>query len=178
MDRNLGAIRVATSSIDDLSYGHLYQWGRSNDGHEARTSDISDSLSNMNTPENGDFIFTSDSPHDWRSPQNDNLWQGIDGVNNPCPQGYRIPTQAEWDEERASWSSQNAEGAFASPLKLPMAGSRSSVSTHFILEGSKGSYWSSTINGPNVQHLNFSNDDSTVFSIQRGEGLCVRCIQD
>ena len=102
MDRNLGAIRVATSSIDDFSYGHLYQWGRSNDGHEVRTSGISDTLSNINAPESGDFIFTSQSPHDWLSPQNDNLWQGINGVNNPCPEGYRIPTQAEWDEERAS----------------------------------------------------------------------------
>jgi uncharacterized protein (TIGR02145 family) len=35
-------------------------------------------------------------PYDWRVPQNDNLWQGVDGTNNPCPEGWRIPTQTEW----------------------------------------------------------------------------------
>ena len=38
MDRNLGALRVATKSADPDSYGTLYQWGRLGDGHEYRSS--------------------------------------------------------------------------------------------------------------------------------------------
>ena len=56
-----------------------------------------------------------------------NLWQGVNGINNPCPSGYRIPTEAELDAEHLSWSSDNSAGAIASALKLPMAGYRSSA---------------------------------------------------
>ncbi|MDZ7738239.1 MAG: hypothetical protein U5K32_04030 [Bacteroidales bacterium] len=46
MDRNLGASQVATASDDENGYGDLYQWGRSADGHESRTSDIYDGDAN------------------------------------------------------------------------------------------------------------------------------------
>ena len=92
MDRNLGAIQVATSSTDSLAYGDLYQWGRLKDGHEYRNSSLSSILSKDNSPLNGDFITSID----WRSTQNDNLWQGLNGENNICPPGYRLPTEDEW----------------------------------------------------------------------------------
>ena len=38
MDRNLGATQVAQSSSDKASYGYLFQWGRSSDGHQKRSS--------------------------------------------------------------------------------------------------------------------------------------------
>ena len=38
MNKNLGALRVATSSADAAAYGDLYQWGRTTDGHEKRNS--------------------------------------------------------------------------------------------------------------------------------------------
>jgi hypothetical protein len=123
LDRNLGATRVAQSTTDAEAYGHLYQWGRGTDGHQIRTSGTTSTLSGSNTPGHGNFILAPNSPYDWRSPQNDNLWQGVNGINNPCPAGYRLPTEAEWNAERQSWSSNNAAGAFASPLKLPVAGS-------------------------------------------------------
>jgi hypothetical protein len=124
MDRNLGASQAATSSTDANSYGDLYQWGRRSDGHQCRNSATTTTLSSTDQPSHGNFIRAPNSPWDWRSPQNNNLWQGVNGVNNPCPSGYRLPTFAELDAERASWSSNNSAGAFASPLKLPLAGSR------------------------------------------------------
>jgi hypothetical protein len=35
LDRNLGATQVATSKTDSAAYGHYYQWGRNDDGHES-----------------------------------------------------------------------------------------------------------------------------------------------
>ncbi len=88
MDRNLGAIQAATSSTTEYAYGDLYQWGRGTDGHQIRTSTTSSTLSSSDTPGHGNFILMGGSPYDWRSPQNTNLWQGVSGVNNPCPSGY------------------------------------------------------------------------------------------
>ncbi len=133
MDRNLGASQVATSSTDAASYGDLYQWGRGADGHQLRTSATTDNLSSTDTPIAPDdvkFILASSLPYDWRDPQNHDLWQPVSGVNNPCPTGFRIPTEAEWEEERSLWSSQNSAGAFASPLKLTLAGYRLGQGRH------------------------------------------------
>lgn len=102
MDRNLGASQVATNSADASSYEDLFQWGRFADGHQCRNSTTTATISITDTPGNGHYILTSISPYDWRSPANDNLWQGVNGINNPCPNGYRLPTLAEFDSERLS----------------------------------------------------------------------------
>lgn len=78
-------------------------------------------------PEHDDFIADASFPRDWRISQNNILWQGLSGINNPCPQGFRILTEEESETERASWDSDDAKGAFASPLKLVKAGLRSSM---------------------------------------------------
>src|SRR6056297_1536419 len=75
MDRNLGATQVATSSTDADAYGDLYQWGRAADGHQLRTSGTTSTLATSDIPGHSDFITIGSSPYDWRSPQNDNLWQ-------------------------------------------------------------------------------------------------------
>ena len=178
MDRNLGATQVATSSTDADSYGDLYQWGRAADGHQSRTSGTTATLSTTDTPGHGDFIINGSSPYDWRSPQNDNLWQGLSGTNNPCPSGYRLPTEAEWEAERTSWGSNNAAGAFASPLKLPVAGYRSSSSGSLINVGSYGYYWSSTVVGTRSRYLYFGSSDANMYSNHRAYGNSVRCLKD
>ena len=58
--------------------------------------------------------------------------------------GYRLPTESEFSAELASWGSVDLAGAFASPLKLPLAGFRY-VSGRLDQEGAYGTYWSSTI---------------------------------
>jgi uncharacterized protein (TIGR02145 family) len=178
MDRNLGASQVATSSTDSNAYGDLYQWGRATDGHEKRTSGTTTTLSSNDDPGHGDFITNGSSPYDWRSPQNDNLWQGANGTNNPCPSGYRLPTEAEWEAERASWSSNNAAGAFASPLKLPVAGFRNYSYGSLYNVGSYGSYWSSTVDGTNSRYLDFRSGGAYMNSDRRAYGRSVRCLKD
>jgi uncharacterized protein (TIGR02145 family) len=178
MDRNLGASQVATSSTDAAAYGDLYQWGRAADGHESRTSGTTSTLATSDTPGHGNFITNGSSPYDWRNPQNDNLWQGVSGTNNPCPSGYRLPTEAEWEAERTSWSSNNEAGAFASPLKLPVAGSRVYSNGTLYNVGSDGSYWSSTVSGTYASSLLFYSSNALMYSYSRAGGFSVRCLKD
>ena len=178
MDRNLGASQVATSSTDANAYGDLYQWGRATDGHEIRTSGTTSELSSSDTPGHGDFILAPDSPYDWRSTQNDNLWQGVSGINNPCPSGYRLPNEAEWEAERTSWGSNNTAGAFASPLKLPVAGNRSLSDGSLSNVGSRGLYWSSTVFSTYSRLLDFQSNSASRNSLDRAYGFSVRCIKD
>lgn len=177
MDRNLGAGSAATSNTDANSYGDLYQWGRRSDGHQCRTSGTTTTLSSSDIPSHGNFILAPNSPNDWRSPQNNALWQGVSGTNNPCPTGYRLPTSAEWQAERSSWSSDNAAGAIASPLKLPLAGRRSFIGgVEFV--GINGYYWSSTIFGLAPYYLGFGSSTASVSPLSRAFGFSVRCLKD
>ena len=178
MDRNLGATQAATSSTDVDAYGDLYQWGRFSDGHQCRTSNTTATLSSVDQPAHGDFILAPNSPYDWRSPQNANLWQGLNGINNPCPSGYRIPTEAELEAERLSWSSNASTGALASPLKLPMAGYRFSSNGSLYSVGTSGYYWSSTVSGANSRDLFFDGSIANMFDGDRAGGFSVRCLKD
>jgi len=178
MDRNLGASQVAASSTDAASYGDLYQWGRRADGHQCRTSATTATLSSIDQPANGNFILAPSLPYDWRSPQNVNLWQGVNGVNNPCPSGYRIPTEPELEAERLSWSANTSVGAFASPLKLPVAGNRNDSSGSLDNVGSYGLYWSSTVSGTNSRYLNFGSSNAIMNTYHRASGFSVRCLKD
>ena len=178
MDRNLGATRVATSSTDANAYGDLYQWGRRSDGHQCRNSATTTTLSSTDTPANGSFIRTSTSPFDWRSPQNTNLWQGVFGINNLCPSGYRLPTETELNNERLSWSLNTSTGAFASPLKFTGAGGRDSNTGSLGNVGTGGFYSSSTINGTNSSYLYFNSNSANISFNYRAVGYSVRCIKE
>ena len=179
MDRNLGATQVATSIGDVASLGDLYQWGRGTDGHQLRTSGWTSTSSDTDEPGHGDFIVTPGSPYDWRSPENTNLWQGVDGINNPCPDGYRLPNEAELTAERASWGSDNVLGAFASPLKFPAAGMRYSFGeTGPVDVGVYGAYWTSTVDGNDSRELIFTSTYASWQSNNRSKGFSVRCIKD
>lgn len=178
MDRNLGASQVATSSTDELAYGDLYQWGRLGNGHQNRTSATTDVLSENDVPGHNDFIVSTVGHLDWREPQNDNLWQGLGGVNNPCPQGFRLPTESELQTEVASWASQDAAGAFGSPLKLVLSGYRHYNDGLLTNVTTYGYLWTSNVSGDSVRRLYF-NSSEAVFGIgARGAGFPVRCIKD
>jgi uncharacterized protein (TIGR02145 family) len=193
MDRNLGASRAAISSTDVEAYGSIFQWGRFADGHQCvnryagdgvTTSATTTTLSNSDTPGHGDFITIDNSPNDWRSPQNNNLWQGTGGTNNPCPIGYRLPTEPEFDQEILSWeqapisSSISADGAFASPLKLPLAGFRYNNNGAPFDVGIAGLYWSSTVDNTDARKLFFDSTSAGMLTFSRAFGYSVRCIKD
>ena len=182
MDRNLGASQVAASSTDANSFGDLYQWGRRSDGHQCRNSSTIGALSSTDRPTHGGFILATSSPDDWRSPQNTNLWQGVSGVNNPCPSGYRLPTEIELNAERLSWSTNTSAGAFASPLKLTLAGFRNYGNGNLVSVYGTGFYWSSTVNGADSYALYFNNPFLgglvRMITSSRAYGSSVRCLKN
>lgn len=179
MDRNLGASRIATSSTDAEGYGDLFQWGRFKDGHEKRTSDTTTNTSSSDVPGHSDYIrVLSGSTNDWRDPQNDELWQVTSGLNNPCPPGFRVPTSAEWEAERVSWSSNDSAGAYGSPLKLTLAGFRNRQDGSFMGVDFNGIYWSSTILTFVSNNISISTDNAIMGSAARADGYSVRCLKD
>jgi len=191
LDRNLGASQVAESSSDHLSYGDLFQWGRGDDEHQSITWTSPTTGTPVNASQSGTsgstspgnfFLHGSDTWYTGSNPAPSVLWQGPSGVNNPCPIGWRVPNEAEWDAERASWITNNAAGALASPLRLPQPGLR--LHNNGVLEGSGSSmggyYWSSTEVSTNFpRYLDFNHSNANMFTwMRRADGLPVRCIKD
>ena len=172
MDRNIGATRAATSSTDSEAYGHLFQWGRNPDGHELRTSGTTTTLSSTDVPGHGDFILAPDTPYDWRSPQNALLWQGI------IQDGWRLPTDAEWEEDILSWATDNSAGAYGSVLKLPVAGNRNGSSGSLNVVGLVGFYWSSTVDGGGSRFLVVGSSLAYTTNSARADGFSVRLIKN
>jgi len=190
LDRNLGATQVATSYSDTASYGHYYQWGRYADGHQISNSSTIVGPVSTDTP-SANFITNSSgvSPNDWRTPQNDNLWQGVNGTNNPCPSGFRLPTQTEWQTlvtaiggfttATCGGTSTCRQVAYGSRLKLPSGGLRGYESAGVNNLGSSGMYWSSITTNIYSYYLYFLSSGVVPYnSSTRGNGFSVRCIKN
>ena len=200
---NLGATRYPPSVWNDSdNYGTLYQWGRGNDGSQYLSSvtplptsnfySVSgvirpgltayNDYSNIGSPPNSKYVQTSSA--DWFTPSYDALWQGVNGINNPCPTGYRVPTDIEFTTELAAGTS--TATAFSSTLKLTSAGYRfTSNNPPDRATRGNGFYWTSTVvNGTTnftiAKHLVIGTTASTGILTDKAKsmGLAVRCIQD
>jgi len=153
-------------------------WGRAADGHQLRTSATTSTLATTSTPGHGDFIISTASPLDWLTTKDDTLWQGVSGTNNPCPSGYRLPTETELENERSSWGSNNIAGAFASVLKLTLGGYRNGGAGTVIYLDQGGNYWSSTVSGTDARYLYANGSSSETGSTVRSNAISLRCIKN
>jgi hypothetical protein len=115
-------------------------------------------------PLHGNFILSTSN---WTN-FGDALWQS--GLNDPCPTGYRMPTEAELNGERGNFSTNNAAGAFNSPLKLSVAGYRSRNSGSIFLAGTTGLYWSSTVGTASARYLHFQGNNAYMNANHRTLG--------
>ena len=188
MDRNMGASRAATSSDDFLAFGCLFQWGRANDGHAnmdwtsatagTLVNGTTTTLSGTDDPGHDMNIITAgNTTGDWRSPRNSNLWQGEQGVNNPCPAGYRVPTRPEYQAEMNAGLLANTTIAFQSVLKMPAPGVLFGNGVH---EYSNIYLWTSTVlSVPSYTALLKVTSSSDIYVTgARGNAATVRCIKD
>ena len=181
MDRNLGASRVAEAYNDSEAYGDLFQWGRLDDGHQSRNSGTTDELATTSNPGHSNFILTGYTNSScWLSPPDSSLWYGDGGVNDPCPSGWRLPTNGEWKAEYESWGEAGYNGAFNSPLKLTTGGYRSFNSPGDILNvGTNGGYWDMNTYNNYSGRLSFSSASAGAsIGSSRAAGYSVRCTQD
>ncbi|MEG1737980.1 MAG: hypothetical protein RR137_01995 [Odoribacter sp.] len=109
LDRDLGAkydkprdplsATVQNLSSDD-DWGYSFQFGRKRDGHQKRSSLTSSThLTNPMDNSNLRFICPSNPSYSWFAPTAENqgvpLWIRPQQNNNPCPNGFRVPTFAE-----------------------------------------------------------------------------------
>lgn len=195
LDRNLGAPNNPTAYDDYANYGDAFQWGRAADGHQlvnraatnSATTGVNgdrDELANTPSPNDNKFILTTVEPQDWLTPQNNNLWQGTNGINNPCPEGWRIPTIEEWQDENLTDFS-----VAYSQLNITLGGYRSRSNGRFLLTTSNGYYWSSSITAATegaepmfVSKLLIKSSGSAPFVVytatERAIGASCRCIKD
>ena len=163
----------------------------------------------------GKFIKHDSGNADWRVTQLNTLWDGNEGLgttriktaNDPCPQGWRVPTLAEWAavadldlNDRTvtgTWgdngSAAGTPGRLFKPrngdatvvttsnatLFLPAAGWRNCSTSAFEYVGIFGHYWSSTIGSMGAFPFGINEGGVSVAGISyRAFGFSVRCVAE
>ncbi|MGY0407617.1 MAG: hypothetical protein ACWIPJ_04585, partial [Polaribacter sp.] len=130
------------------------------------------------------FIAVATGTNNWYTSAAGNnanlLWQGETGINNPCPQGYRLPTRGELQEEINKFSPRNGTGAFNSKLKVSYVGLRN-INGNINQVAIRGFYWSSTFNGIDrafrMITLSVTNYIPSAAEA-KASGFSVRCIKN
>ncbi len=180
------------------TYGKLYQWGRrdgggynTTDDHSVQTAEAATwsggvFQNNGGTPAADKFYTTSDLPNDWYS--NNSSKQLTAWTNDPCPAGWRVPTEAELTKVKGTTASlttgkhgstDNLQGVSRADGKLffPVAGYRS-IGGSDRKRGNGGSYWSSDVSVTKAPNWDFNNDDSSMYYNYRAFGFSVRCVKN
>ena len=180
-------------------YGKLYQWGRKYGqgyslSHDASVPEIAEgpiSLINGSKDEYSNTFFTaSESPHDWTSSQDDNLWNSGTEENpiktqyDPCPEGWRVPTYAELNNLKSNYSYGDKNGICfsgnytyldnAPQVFFPAAGLRNFYSDTYHRD-SYGFYWSSRLSDERTYYLRIGR--GLYEDGNRATGYSVRCVQ-
>jgi hypothetical protein len=137
----------------------------------------------LSTTENGNSNFVITIIPSWGNYQPNSLWQNQNGLNNPCPNGFRVPSLIEFKNEIYSWSQTNLNGAKLSFLKIGASGWRSIDDGLIMDDNLTGAafFWTKTLyNQSNsfawvltVGSENFSEDFNYLSF-----GYSVRCIKD
>jgi uncharacterized protein (TIGR02145 family) len=179
MNYNLGA----NTSLDPhvpvrAIHGDYYQWGK-------------------NAPDaNVDAIIGGAWGNQGGSRDNGNWTPTAKGPNDPCPDGFRVPSREEWQAVHDNnavfrtglpWSPEHiyefgyalhyGPNVVTPALTLPAAGRHSSTKVSY--RGLVGDYWSSTENGSKAYNLDFGSINANPANNgSRTGGFSVRCIAE
>lgn len=211
----------------DYQWGKLYQWGRKYgqgysgnllDGDYKVIGQISDATIpeisqgrvslEIGQSENNKNVFYEVPSYDWITPQESKLWNSgmedspIKTEYDPCPEGWRVPTFAEFDKlcQNIPISVVDAAGQSGYSYTVtsiytddffqvffPAAGVRFSRDSDARNRGLVGYYWSSKsfeqyrdgdtwiIDGANFLVM---HDDVRIGGLNRACGMSVRCVKD
>lgn len=209
----------------DFKYGKLYQWGRKyGQGYDGEfyDGDWDQEYSDAVLPEfiygNGSisieegqlekyanvFFRGGNQDYDWVYPHDGSLWnKGTDespqknNNNDPCPQGWRVPTYAEYNAviaHKSSWttnengingyyfSGSSLYSEYVPQIFLPAAGSRVYYDEACgYNRGSGGRYWSSRAGGKSdnlAYYIYIDRYDAYWDLYDRALGYSVRCVQE
>ena len=179
---NLGADTSLDPNIPVQGiHGDYYQWGRENPSSANAYSG--------SAPISG-WSYSNYVPADW--------WkEDGGGFNEPCPDGFRVPTQNEMSALRShnqtsytgNWYTDNDDYGNAvhfkygnNTLTLPAAGTRGKSTGEQALLKNTGWYWTSTAVGNNSQMNSVVLDFGQGYvvnprQLNKNTGLSVRCIK-
>ena len=140
------------------------------------------------------FVYNQNEPWDWYTDnetyQNDALWgEGVDkSESDPCPKGWRAPTDASKTYGDFSTVTMTASGLgtnvangrkYSNMAWFPAAGYRYSGSGVLGYVGDQGYYWSASVSGTDAKRLRFTMGDVNPSSLYyRVCGFSVRCVQE
>ncbi|CAA7392628.1 fibrobacter succinogenes major paralogous domain-containing protein [Chryseobacterium fistulae] len=177
MTHNLGADMSANPNIPSAQIqGAKYQWGQPN----AFVSQAGDQTPN---PIAMPFYNANNS------------WGAIKTNTDPCPAGFRVPTDAEWTNLVFGSNPHIFLGVFTdSPtnfggaiqyscngnfLTFPYVGERGMNNGAIVGRGATGMYWKSTL-GSGSNGLRFTTGGPIIYNQigELGNGYAVRCISE
>ena len=203
----------------DFKYGKLYQWGRKYgqgydgplyvDGSKVgvysdatvpvfEEGGVSPDAGNLESNSNVFYLSTS-SITDWASPMDNQLWNSgtesspIKTGYDPCPKGWRVPTDAEWKKLYKNHSSfttndsgqsgywLSGELAYSSEIPqvfIPAAGGRYHTDGVSYNRGQCAYYWSSRSLDSTVMRFYFSDSNIGTNADASAYGHSVRCVQE
>lgn len=166
---------------------------------------IKASSSNPNTQSNWlQFVVNEDNPANSgmvKGAWYQQLWNANEGVNNaevvktvndPCPKGWRVPTQAEWiaigadGSTNRNWNTTNLNITIPGKengknLLLPAAGNRNTIPGTSNSQGVFGYYWSSSVpaGSTSASNVDFGSGGTlNTSTYNRANGFSVRCVQE
>ncbi|WP_139125846.1 fibrobacter succinogenes major paralogous domain-containing protein, partial [Arcticibacter eurypsychrophilus] len=166
LTQNLGADQeaVSASDVSEASAGWYWQFNRAQGYKPVGTSYIPDNA------------WT-----DWNTSISENTGWAV--ASDPCTlllsTGWRIPTYTEWNNADAppqNWGS--AADAYASVLKLHLAGILLSTDGSLSSRGTSGSYWSSSYYNAGLAYALDLNGGSGMGVPNKVFGFPLRCIRD
>jgi hypothetical protein len=190
LQQNLGTSARAASATDTGAYGHLFQWGRWDDGHQLRNSTTALATTLAQNDPSGlgtgsPLFYNGSNPNDWWSAGSgtdtwaNNFATATNGID-PCTAigpGWHMPSQPEWANLITVENITNVATGFTSNLKLTAAGMREANLGNLLNVGLYGNYWANTPSGIYAKDITIlDNSMNNSDDALRSYGFSVRCM--